>query len=452
MRVNPVNPVDAIWLNMDHVENLMVIECLVLLDGPVDRGRFEKVVQQRIVDRYPVFRQLPVAPRIRGGLPRWRESSTFSLDDHIREVVVPAPGDDAALQEYVGGFLSTPLRRDRPLWEMHLVEGLQHGSAIYVRLHHALADGIALTEVLLSLTDATPEADPAGEFHRRRHGLPSFAPKEAVGLAKRALRRLPEIFTLARVKAAAALVGKTTGIARKLLMTRNPETAVAGDAGVVKKVVWSDAIPFDRVRELARATGTTVNDVLVAALAGSLQRYQLAHDGRAVDVPTMIPVNLRPPDIPLPLALGNRFALVLLELPSGLDTPFARLAETKRRMDRIKGSPEAVITFGLIHGIGLTGRRLSRVLVRFFAAKASGVTTNVPGPREVRYLAGTRIEGLLGWVPGSGNQTLGTCIFTYAGTVRVGFKADVVAIPDPERILDYFHDEVEALFGLVPAR
>ena len=92
-----------------------------------------------------------------------------------------------------------------------------------------------------------------------------------------------------------------------------------------------------------------------------------------------------------------------------------------------------------------TGPRLSRALVDFFADKASGVTTNVPGPREPRYLAGTRITSLLGWVPGSGDQTLGTCIFTYAGTVRVGFKTDTSVIPDPERILDAFHDEMDEL-------
>lgn len=449
MKLHTVSPVDAIWLNMDHVQNLMVIECLVLLDGPVDRERFERVVEHRIVDRYPVFRQLPTPPRFRGGLPRWRETPTFRLSDHIREVVVPPPGDETALQEYVGQFLSTPLPRNRPLWEMHLVEGLAEGTAIYVRLHHALADGIALTEVLLSLTDPDPDTDVAGEPHDSgvRKGAAELG--DAVRTIRRDARDILWQVRPAVVVSLLRLVGKSGGIARKLLMTRNPDTAVAGQVGAVKKVVWSDAIPFQQVRELARATGTTVNDVLVSALAGSLERYQLEHDGRAVDIPTMIPVNLRPPGEPLPLALGNRFALVLLLLPSGFETPLDRLAETKRRMDQIKGSPEAVITFGLIHAIGLTGRRLSRKLVRFFAGKASGVTTNVPGPREHRYLAGTRINGLLGWVPGSGNQTLGTCIFTYAGTVRVGFKADAIAIPDPERILADFHDELQALFGLV---
>ena len=146
----------------------------------------------------------------------------------------------------------------------------------------------------------------------------------------------------------------------------------------------------------------------------------------------MVPVNLRSPDEPLPRELGNRFALVLFTLPSGLSTPFARLAETKRRMDAIKVSPEAVMTFGMIRGIGRTGSTVERCLVDFFANKATGVTTNVPGPPGPRYVAGSRITSMLGWAPESGKQTLGTCIFTYDDHVHIGFKVDTDTIAHPE--------------------
>jgi WS/DGAT/MGAT family acyltransferase len=443
-----LNPVDAIWLTADRVENVMVIEALVLLDGPIDRARLERVLQHRVIDRYPVFRQRLVPSRIPGGLPRWADTSRFRLADHIREASIPPPGDDTALQAYVARFLSTPLPRDRPLWEIHLIDGLGEGTAMYVRLHHALADGIALTRVLLSLTDAHPATDVANRTHE-----PAAAPSGGPGSARRFVRRvacgLRGLLSPVGLRSAAAGARQTGRIAGKLLFARTPTTAISGRAGTDKLIVWSEPIPLPLVKDLARATGTTVNDVLVSALAGALQRYQSHHGDRAADVRTMIPVNLRPPDKPLPARLGNRFAVVLLMLPSGATTPLARLAETKRRMDAIKGSPEALMTYGLIYGIGLTGSWLSRLLVGFFAAKADAVTTNVPGPTEHRYLAGTRIGGLLGWVPGSSDQTLGTCIFTYAGMVRVGFKADALAIPDPDRILAAFLVELEALLGLV---
>ncbi len=446
MREHRVNPVDAIWLNMDRVQNLMVIECVMFLDGPVDRARFDQVVQSRLIDAYPVFSRRPTVPRHRWAKSRWRDVRDFDFTDHVREVRLPAPGDAAALQEYVGRFLAEPLPRDRPLWDIHIVEGLDEGSAIYVRLHHALADGIALTQVLLSLTDATADGDGPDGGGTRHHGVGHL-----IEAARRAAPEVSLLLRPARMRAVVVAAIRTglsgVGVLRKLLVTRNPESELAGVAGSHKRAVWSDPIDLQQIKDIAKASDATVNDVLVSALAGALERYQLDHPGGgdAVDIPTMIPVNLRPLHLPLPRELGNRFSLVLLLLPSGLATATERLAETKLRMDRIKRSPEPVITFAMIQGIGLLGRRLSRLLVTFFAGKASGVTTNVPGPREHRYLAGTRITSLLGWVPGSGDQTLGTCVFTYAGTVRVGFKTDTSVIPDPERILDAFHEEIEDL-------
>jgi hypothetical protein len=165
----------------------------------------------------------------------------------------------------------------------------------------------------------------------------------------------------------------------------------------------------------------------------------------------MVPVNVRPLDEPLPRDLGNRFALVLFILPSSLGTAFERLAETKRRMNAIKDSPEALLTFGLITGIGRTGPDLERFLVDFFANKASGVTTNVPGPRSARYVAGTRIRRMVGWAPESGQQTLGTGIFSYDGEVTVGFKVDAHQFPRPEELLEDYQAELAELLSLTLA-
>jgi hypothetical protein len=206
---------------------------------------------------------------------------------------------------------------------------------------------------------------------------------------------------------------------------------------------WEDDPDFAMEGHVHRVTLQAPGDD--AALAGAVSAYLREHHGAPVDIPTMVPVNIRPLDEPLPRELGNKFALVILTLPSGLTTPFARLAETKRRMDAIKGSPEALITFGMIRGIGRTGPRVERLLVDFFANKVSGVTTNVPGPRTTRYVAGTRITQVLGWAPESGNQTLGTSIFTYADSVFVGFKVDTATIAHPEELVAAFVEEIETL-------
>jgi WS/DGAT/MGAT family acyltransferase len=452
-----IDPVDTIWLNMDRPDNLMVIESLMTCAGPVDWDRFLEVMRVRVLDRYPVFGQRPVFSRVPVGVPHWEDVPDFDPASQVRRVELPRRGGDAALMAHVNEFISTPLPRDRPLWEMHLVDGYRGGSAIYSRLHHAMADGIALTRVLLSMTDARPDVRPdevgwdqdLGEVrHDGPVGSALHLLESAAGTATDALLELPHLLTPAFAEDAFTLARQTTGIAAKLTFTRNPPSALTGTAGVRKRAVWAAPIPLADVVDAGHRTGTTVNDVLVAALAGAVSTYLRDHDGAAVDLPTMVPVNVRPLDEPLPRELGNRFALVLFTLPSGLDTPFARLAETKRRMDAIKNSPEAYLTFGLIRGIGRTGKDLERYLVDFFANKASGVTTNVPGPRGPRYLAGTRITSMLGWAPGSGNQTLGTCIFTYDGHVHVGFKVDEDTIEAPEELLVAFAAEIDALLHL----
>jgi len=239
-------------------------------------------------------------------------------------------------------------------------------------------------------------------------------------------------------------------VAAKLLLSTNPDSPISGVPAPDKRAVWGKPAPLADIKAVAHATGTTVNDVLVAALAGALATYQAEHGGQQVDVPTMVPVNLRPDDEPLPAELGNRFALVLLSLPSGLRTPFERLAETSRRMTAIKQSPEAVLTFGMIRGIGRTGPVVERYLVDFFANKATGVTTNVPGPATPCYLAGQRVVAMLGWAPESGRQTLGTCIFSYDGRLHVGFKVDTATIRDPDALVSAFDAELHALRRLAP--
>jgi WS/DGAT/MGAT family acyltransferase len=450
----PVDAVDTIWLNMDRPNNLMVIESLMTSDEPIDWDRYFEVVRARVIERYPVFGQRPVPTHVPLAMPHWEDDPDFHPERHFHRVTLPAPGGDRELQAYIDEHLGVPLRRDRPLWEMHLIDGYGGGSAVYSRLHHAMADGIALMRVLLSLTDPEPDAEPMGDddLVETLHPGPVGSALHLVGTAAEAAgstvfdltRRLSpslaeDAFTLAR---------QTTGIAAKLTLTRLPHSSLAGTAGVTKRVVWSPPTPLADVVAAGHRTGTTVNDLLVAALAGAVASYLRDHDGAAVDVPTMVPVNVRPLDEPLPRELGNRFALVLFSLPSGLDTPFERLAETKRRMDAIKHSPEAVMTFGLIRGIGRTGKEIERYLVDFFANKASGVTTNVPGPQGPRYVAGTRITSMLGWAPQSGNQTLGTCIFTYDGHVHVGFKVDVDTIEDPQQLLDAVAAELQALLQL----
>jgi WS/DGAT/MGAT family acyltransferase len=397
------------------------------------------------------------------GSPHWEDDPDFDLDRHVVRARLDGDGD-AAVQRYVALHLSRPLDRSKPLWEMHLLDGYDGGAVVFTRFHHALADGIALAQVLLSLTDENPEDDLRQDEDLAAPGAQPLgildgalqvvaAAGSAAGAAVAAmatagghlLREAPRLLDPHLMGDAFTQAERTGGIAGKLLLGPQPHTPFSGTPGESKQVAWCDPFPLDDVKRVGRAAGATVNDVLVAAVAGALSTYTVEHGGTPEDVATMVPVNVRPLDRPLPRDLGNQFALVLLRLPVSVESPFARIAETKRRMDVIKHSPEVMLTFGLIKAIGRSGPELERFFVDFFAGKAIGVTTNVPGPREPRYLAGSRITRVLSWPPESGDQTLGVSVFSYAGEVQVGFRVDATRIPDPERMVAAFESEITEL-------
>ena len=453
-------PLDSIWLAMDRPHNLMVIVAVVFLGEVPDWDDVSRLVQTRVLERYPVFRQ-KVRPAGRlGGRPRWEDDEDFSLDRHLHRVALPPPGDDATLQRYMEEHVSTPLDVAHPLWELHLVEGHGDGGALFFRVHHALADGLALAQVLLSLTDA-PDADPADPAEQPgAAGVPGTTTDGVEGahllsfgfdLARSAVSGARRFATPGGLRDTAALAVDTVRVAADLLLAHNPDNALAGRPAPAKRIAWTGPIPLEDTTSLRRMTGATLNDVLLSAMAAALGTYQEGRGLEPIDLITMVPVNLRDADAPLPPELGNDFTLVYFRYPSATGAPLARLAETKRRMDWLKHSPEVALTHLLMEVIGRVGRGVDRPVIDFFANKALGVTTNVIGPRSPRVLAGVPVEGVLGWVPGSGSHTVGVCIFTYAGTVRVGVVTDAGVVPDPQTIVAAFETELELLTSLAPA-
>ncbi|MEO7448515.1 MAG: wax ester/triacylglycerol synthase family O-acyltransferase [Humibacillus sp.] len=456
-----LSPADALWLDLDRPDNLMVIVAVVLLRERPDWDAVLDVVRERMVERHPVFGQVPRASARRWGRPSWHDDPAFDLERHVHRTTLPGQGTDAALQSYIEQHLHVPLDRGRPLWEVHLVDGHGGGAALVFRLHHALADGIALTRVLLALTDALPEgavATPRRDGRTEAPATPETPESpEAPGTPEAPeVPEAPDAPETRRprpgpVRTALTRVARLVPAVGQLVLTTNPPSDVGGAPGQRKRVLWTAPLPLAGLKQAGRLVDATLNDVLLSSVAGALHAYQVEHDASPVDLVTMVPVNLRPLDRPLPRELGNRFALLFLRLPSSVGTTRQRLVETKRRMDWLKGSPEVALTATLISVIGRTTGRLERGVVDFFADKAVGVTTNVAGPREQRQLAGVDVDGVLGWVPGSGRHTLGFCIFTYAESVRIGIMADEGVISHPEALLAAFERELSATVALAGA-
>ena len=154
---HPMPSSDAAWFHMDRPTNHMVINVVLTFDERLDLDRVRAIVRDRLVAPFPRFRQVVVRPGRPGGALRWRDDERFDLDLHVHRRALAAPGDDGALQELVADLMASALDEGKPLWDLYYVEGYGAGCALVARMHHCIADGIALAQVMLGLTDAAGE-------------------------------------------------------------------------------------------------------------------------------------------------------------------------------------------------------------------------------------------------------------------------------------------------------
>jgi len=454
---------DAAWLHMDRPTNLMVVNAVIWFDAPLDWDAVAKIVDERLVRRFPRFRQRVVESALPLAGPLWEDDPGFALEDHIHHVALPAPGSTQALQDFVGELMSVPLARTKPLWHMYFVDGYGEGCATVMRIHHCIGDGIALARVLLSLTDESGEgldlaarADPA----EHRQGLTGLIETltRPVAAGRHAVDAIVyegiEVLTHPSKLRDIATLGRDDAAALAKLMFTPPDirTVFSGPGVISKRAVWTDPIPLADVKAVGRPVHATVNDVLLAAVSGAIGRYLERRGGTVDNLRTIVPFNIRPLGEPLPPTLGNKFGLIFLDLPVGMRDPMQRLAELTRRMEVVKHSPEAAVSYGLLSGIGLTPADVEKQVIDFFTAKASAVMTNVPGPREPVHMAGVRVAGVIPWVPRSGDIPIGLSIFSYAGQVVVGLAVDAALVPEPEAILAGMEEQLRTLQRLSAPR
>jgi WS/DGAT/MGAT family acyltransferase len=445
---------DAAWFHMDRPTNLMVVNSVLWLEQPVDLQRLRAILLERLVGRFPRFRQRVVEARAGLGVPSWEDDAGFDLDRQLHHVALPAPGGRRELESLAGQLMATPLDRSKPLWDTYVIDAYDGGTALVSRMHHCIADGIALTRVLLSLTDGEVDAGLAPPAAAAGHSLLDMLTAPAVAgshLAGAGLHEALQVVSHPRAELS-SLVSEGNADARavaKLLLTPADEpTVFKGELGVARRVTWSHTFPLESIKAIAHSTGTTLNDVVIAALTGALHRYLRRRHSLVDEIRAMVPFNLRPLDEPLPRDLGNRFGLVYLTLPVGIEDPAERLAAVHRSMDAIKHSPEGAISYGILGAIGLTPPQVEQRLLDIFTSKATLVLTNVPGPRRPVWFAGARVAGVQGWVPTGGNAGLGVNIFSYAGGVTVGFQVDAHLVRDPEWIVEAFEHELATLSAL----
>jgi WS/DGAT/MGAT family acyltransferase len=248
-----------------------------------------------------------------------------------------------------------------------------------------------------------------------------------------------------RLLKGAASLGALT---RMTFRSSDPKSPFKGPLVEAKRAAWSEAIALEEVKELATALEAKPNDLLLTAMTGGLRRYLLEKGEEPEGASfrafrAVVPVSLRP--LERMSELGNEFGLIFLSLPVGIADPIARLAALRRRMRSLKRSAEPLVVLKLLQLIGKAPKAIQQAVVSLFATKTTAVMTSVPGPRERLYLAGRPIRSIFFWVPQAGRVGLGVSILSYAGQVRLGVGTDAGLVPDPERIVDGFHQELDEL-------
>jgi WS/DGAT/MGAT family acyltransferase len=451
-----MSSVDVAWLRMDRPSNLMVICGVLVLHERVTIARLRSTVEKRFL-RFSRFRQRP--SQSAGGY-QWNSDESFDLARHVKTLSLPSGAGDAELEGAVSELVSAPLDPRHPLWEFHLIPDFLTGSAIVVRIHHCYADGIALIQVLLSMTDADrkrtgarrepapaksveAEDDPLAQLFAPFAGVLKMASAAGSTLVDKGAELMREpARALALAEQGGALAAE---IAKLALMSEDSSTRFKGQPGVAKRVAWADPIALDDVKAVGKALGCSVNDVLLSSVAGALRSYlaRRGDDVTEVIIRALVPVNLRP--LEQAWRLGNKFGLVFLDLPIGIENPIARLYAVRASMQALKGSYQPVIALGILAAMGAGPQILQERLLAMLARNATAVMTNVPGPQQALHFAGARIDRLMFWVPQSGNIGIGVSIITYAGEVQFGLITDRGLCPDPERVIESFAPEFEKL-------
>ncbi|GAB4175807.1 MAG: wax ester/triacylglycerol synthase family O-acyltransferase [Wenzhouxiangellaceae bacterium] len=457
----PIAKVDTAWLRMEQPTNLMMITGVIVLRDPVGFETLRKVVAERLL-AFPRFRYKTVhTPR--GWF--WEEDLDFELASHFHRIALPGNAGQAELEEMISDLASTPLDKYRPLWQFHYVENYVDGPALIGRIHHCYADGMALVQVLLSLTDTDRERSLAPvepERWQRRHVRSSNVFKRLLDPARDGLDAMQhlggwvieEASSLIRaperanqyLESASEILAE---LATMLLLDDDPPSRFKGRLGVRKRVAWTQPVPLFEIKAIGHALGCTVNDTLIGIMTGALRRYLVdnGEDPSELQIRATVPVNLRP--LEHARELGNHFGTVFLDLPVFESNPLGRVYRVAENMYRLKTSKQASVTLGLLAAVGMAPVFVQQAALELFARKATTVLTNVPGPQQRLFLAGSEMGHMMFWVPQAASIGMGISILSYNGNVYCGVMTDQKLVSDPERLVQHFYTEYRNLLHLV---
>ncbi len=449
-----LSAVDVGFLAQESPTTHMHIGGVVVLDGPPPP--FEEIrahVQSRL-HLVPRYRQKLAHPPLQSGLPVWIDDPTFNLGYHLRHTGLPKPGGEEALLTHASHVFSVPLDRDKPLWELWVVEGLDAGGwALVSKSHHALVDGVGGIDISGVLLDLSPEGTP------RPPADPWVPQPEPTGVqlaalgVRGAVRRASGLATGAvaevadprrfgsRVREVAEGIG---AVARTALDPPSP-TPFNVAPGSHRRIAVVRA-ELSELKAIKTVLGGTVNDVVLAAVAGGLAHF-LRHRGEepsALELKACVPVSVRDESS---RHAGNAITVMMAPLPVQIADPVARLARVREVMGGLKDSKQALgaKAIATAQDLAPAGLVAQASRLQFASRMYNLLVTNVPGPQLPLYMLGRRMQTVIPVPFLAGDRALAVAILSYDGHMDFGLLGDYDALPDLDVVAEGIHGALAEL-------
>jgi WS/DGAT/MGAT family acyltransferase len=435
----------------------MHVGALVIFDGPApSRDEFRAHLAARL-RRVPRYRQKLAFPPLEAGRPFWVDDPNFNIDYHVRHTALPKPGSEDQLRELAGRIFSQRLDRSKPLWEVWIVHGLEGGRfSLISKTHHALVDGVSGVDIATVLFDLSPVPD---ELEPEQVWTPSPEPSDVELVAEGVVGLARTPFSLAgRALGALQHPGETIGRAREAAeglgevvwagMNPAPDVPLNVQIGPHRRVRWVQSRLAD-FKEVKNSLGGTVNDAVLAVVAGALRRW--LHDRgvrtEGVELRALVPVSIRGDDERG--SLGNRIAAMRGPLPVYVEDPVERLRLVQEGMGQLKESKQAL---GAEVIAGLTDFAPPTLLAQasrlnFSTRLFNLIVTNVPGPQFPLYLLGREMEEIVPIAFLPENHALAVAIMSYNGKVDFGLLADYDALPDIDAFATHLEESLAELLA-----
>ena len=456
--MEPMSSLDASFLHMESRNKHMHIGGVSIFEGPAPPfERLSEMVAGKL-GLVPRYRQKVRFVPLGLGTPVWVDDPHFRLAYHLRHTAVPAPGSEEQLRKMAARVFSQPLDRGKPLWELWMVEGLSEGRwALLSKVHHAMVDGVAATDLMSVMFDDRTKGDGAGgwapapeprgaELVLRTVTRRTFDPREQLRALRDAARRPSE-----SLRAGREIAGALVAAGR----SARPAAASSLTGPIGPHSVWSWArVRLGDVKAVRSSLGGTVNDVVLTIVAQGFRDLLISRAEPVSEdsvVRTMVPVSVRRPGEKG--TYNNRVSGVIATLPVGMVDPRERLAAIRAQMDGIKQSKQAVAGDVLTSLSGFAPPMLLALGSRLFSrTPQAGVhtgTTNVPGPQQAVQTLGRRLLESFPFVPVLGPVRIVVAIFSYDGGLYFGVTGDADTASDVDVLTTGIEQGMSDLLGLV---